>query len=105
MLWYLLAIAVLLVFSALFSGSETAIFSLSHGQREALKQLRPNASRRIEQLLSDPDRLLGTLLLGNLVVNTAVSGLATIVLIAIGRLTGAGDALVIGVGGIAVTIL
>jgi CBS domain containing-hemolysin-like protein len=105
MLWYLIAIAVLLVCSAFFSGSETALFSLSHGQREALKQLRPNASRRIEELLSDPDRLLGTLLLGNLLVNTAVSGLATIVLITVGRLTGAGDALVIGLGGVAVTIL
>ena len=105
MLWYLLAITVLLAFSALFSGSETALFSLTHGQREGLKHLRPKASRRIEQLLSDPDRLLGTLLLGNLVVNTAVSGLATLVLIALGRLTGAGDALVIGLGGVAVTIL
>jgi putative hemolysin len=105
MLWYLLAIAVLLGFSALFSGSETALFSLSHGQREALKQLRPAASHRIEQLLSDPDRLLGTLLLGNLVVNTAVSGLATVVLLAVSRLTGAGDVLVIGLGGIAVTVL
>ena len=53
MLWYLLAITVLLAFSALFSGSETALFSLTHGQREGLKHLRPKASRRIEQLLSD----------------------------------------------------
>jgi len=105
MLWYLLAIAVLLVFSALFSGSETALFSLTHGQREALKHLRPKSSSHIELLLSDPDRLLGTILLGNLIVNTAITGLATIVFLAFARRSGVGEALVVGVGGIAVTIL
>lgn len=105
MLWYLISIAVLLACSAFFSGSETALFSMTHGQREALKHLRPKASRRIELLLADPDRLLGTLLLGNLVVNTAVSGLATLVLLAVVRQTGYGGALVIGLGGVAVTIL
>jgi len=105
MLWYLLAIAVLLVFSALFSGSETALFSLTHGQREGLKHLRPKASHRIELLLSNPDRLLGTLLLGNLIVNTAISGLATLVFLALVRQGNIREALVIGVGGVAVTAL
>lgn len=105
MLWYLLAILVLLAFSAFFSGSETALFSLSHGQREGLKQVRPKASRRIERLLSDPDRLLGTLLLGNLVINTAIAGLAALVFLAFARQGGVREALVIGVGGVAVTML
>ncbi len=105
MLWYLLAIALLLVFSAFFSGSETALFSLTHGQREALRQVRPRASHRVELLLADPDRLLGTLLLGNLVVNTAISSLATLVIL---QLTGLGhvrEAWAIGIGGLAVTVL
>ena len=105
MLWYLLAILVLLVCSAFFSGSETALFSLTPGLREGLKQSRPRASRRIERLLADPDRLLGTLLLGNLVINTAISGLATLVFLELARQGGVREALVIGFGGVAVTVL
>jgi len=105
MLWYLFAIVVLLACSAFFSGSETALFSLTHGQREGLKHLRPKASHRIELLLADPDRLLGTLLLGNLIVNTAISGLATLVFIAFARQSGANQALVIGLGGVVITLL
>ena len=67
MLWYLLAIVVLLICAALFSGSETALFSLTAGRREELESSHPNAARRVDGLLSDPGRLLGTLLLGNLI--------------------------------------
>jgi len=104
-LWYLLAFVVALAFSALFSGSETALFSLTPGARESLRAHHPAASARIERLLSEPPRLLGTLLLGNLIVNTAISGLATLVFMAFARQSGANQALVIGVGGILVTIL
>lgn len=105
MLWYLLAIVILLAFSAFFSGAETALFSLTHSQREALRHLRPSASKSTERLLADPDRLLGTLLLGNLVSNTAISGLATVLFLALARQGGYPEALVIGIGGIAVTLV
>ena len=104
MLWYLLAIALLLVFSALFSGSESALFSLTPGRREELKSTRPNAARRVDALLSDPGRLLATLLLGNLIVNTAASGVFTLILLELARRGGASEALLLGVGGIVMTV-
>jgi putative hemolysin len=105
MLWYLFAIILLLVCSAFFSGSETALFSLTPGKREELKNSRPGAARRIDALLSDPARLLGTLLLGNLIVNTAASSVFTLALLALARRSGTNEALLLGVGGIAMTVI
>jgi putative hemolysin len=105
LLWYLLAIVVLLAFSALFSGSETALFSLGAGRREELKSSHPHASRRIDGLLSDPGRLLGTLLLGNLIVNTTASSVFTLALLALARRHGASETLLLGVGGIVMTVV
>jgi len=104
MLWYLLALLVLLVLSAFFSGSETALFSLTAGKREELRTTRPGASRRIDRLLSDVGRLLGTLLLGNLVVNAAASGVFTLTLLDLSRRYGTNEALLLGLGGIAMTL-
>jgi len=105
MFWYLLAIVLLLVCSAFFSGSETALFSLTPGRREELKTSRPHASRRVDSLLSDPGRLLGTLLLGNLIVNTAASGVFTLALLALARHSGTSEALLLGAGGIVLTVV
>jgi putative hemolysin len=105
MLWYLLVLLVLLALSAFFSGSETALFSLTAGKREELRTTRPGASRRIDRLLSDVGRLLGTLLLGNLVVNTAASGIFTLAILALSRRRGASEALLLGLGGIALTLV
>ena len=105
MLWYLLAIVVLLVFSALFSSSETALFSLTPGRREELKNARPHAARRVDGLLSDPGRLLGTLLLANLIVNTAASSIFTLALLVLSRRHGVSEALLLGVGGIVLTVI
>jgi len=67
-----LALPLLLGASAFFSGAETALFALTHEQRE-------RAGERVRRLLRDPPALLVTLLLLNLVVNilffAAVSGL------------------------------
>ena len=52
----------LLMISAGFSASETALFSLTTQQRE-------KASPRVRRLLETPRRLLVTILLGNLLVN------------------------------------
>ena len=67
-----IALALLLCASAFASGSETALFALSIEQRE-------RAGERVQRLLRDPQALLVTLLLSNLVVNilffAVVSGL------------------------------
>ncbi len=71
----LVALAILLGCSAFFSGSETALFSLS---RARVRQFRDHGGvigRAIANLLNLPRRLLITILLGNLLVNTAVSSI------------------------------
>lgn len=63
----------LLALSAFFSSSETALFSLSHIQ---LEQLRRDGHPRvglIGRLLTQPRRLIITLLIGNELVNVAAS--------------------------------
>ena len=105
MLVSLVVVAVLLALSALFSGSETALFSLTPGQREALKSDSPVASRRIESLLFEPPRLLGTLLLGNLLVNTSASAIVALLLLDLAHRSGRSEALYLGLGGIAMTAL
>src|SRR5512143_2332940 len=105
MFWYILAIVVLLACSAFFSGSETTLFSLTPGKREELRSSRPTAAVRIDSLLSDTGRLLGTLLLGNLIVNTAASSVFTLALLHFARHRGASEALLLGLGGVVMTLV
>jgi len=74
------AVAVLLGCSAFFSSTETALFSLSPERLAAL----PDDDARsagVRDLLADPHRLLVTILVGNNVVNIAVSSLVTALLV------------------------
>jgi len=59
--------AALLVASAFASGSETALFGLTHGERVALRRLR--GGQVVERLLARPRRLLICVLLLNMVAN------------------------------------
>lgn len=72
-----LVIFVLLGLSAVFSGSETAFFSLNHADIAKLKAREGAAGRRAGRLLERATDLLSALLIGNLLVNTAVSVLAS----------------------------
>lgn len=73
----LLALALLLLISAFFSGSETAIFALSKVRLEYLAERREKKALVIRRLLSKPDRLLATLLIGNNLVNVLASVIGT----------------------------
>ena len=72
----LLFLVVLLVFSAFFSGSETALFSLSGLAVEKLKHNKPERGSIISRLLSNPRRLLVSIVVGNMLVNILSSTLA-----------------------------
>ncbi len=63
----------LFVESALFSGAETALFSLNPILIHRIAQRNPRAAREIEALLSRPTRPLSTLLIGNTLVNIAAA--------------------------------
>ncbi len=77
--WQLVAMGALLVGSAFFSGSETALFSLTLGQRHAVGKRRGGAF--VTALLKRPSRTLNMLLLGNMLVNVAYSATAAMVVL------------------------
>jgi len=66
---------VVLVCSAFFSSSETAIFSLNPIQIHRLRKTHPQAADRLQTLLAHPTKLLATILVGNTLVNVTASGL------------------------------
>lgn len=75
---YLLAMTGLIVCSAFFSGSEAALFSLTHRNRKGLS--RTGVGGRISaRLLEQPDRLLSAILFWNLLINMTYFALAAIV--------------------------
>lgn len=86
---------VLLILSAIFSGSEAAFFSIPTWRIPELPKLK--------RLLNQPRRLLGTLLLGNLLVNTTATALFTLFLINLARRTGINTTGILGIGGIVMT--
>lgn len=72
-----------IVLSAVFSGSETA---LTHSRRARLHVLREqgqHGASAAEELLSNPDKMLAAILLGNNFVNFAASSLAAAVLVSL----------------------
>ena len=60
---------ILLMLSAMASGSEVAFFSLTPNDVEELESRSDSAAQRVVDLLSNPDRLLATILVANNMVN------------------------------------
>jgi len=77
------AIAVLLLLSAFFSGSETALTAASRAQMHSLQKAGNRRAVLVGRLTRRRDRLIGALLIGNNLVNILASALATGVLITI----------------------
>ncbi|MDY0371802.1 MAG: hemolysin family protein [Sphaerochaetaceae bacterium] len=77
MAFQIIAIVVLLFFSAFFSASETAFTSLSFLQVRTLETEKKRTSRLAASLAKNPDLLLTTILIGNNIVNLTASALTT----------------------------
>ena len=75
------AIVVLLVLSAFFSGSETALTAASRPLMHQLEQGGDPRAKLVNVLHERKERLIGTILLGNNLVNILASALATSALI------------------------
>lgn len=71
-------LACFIVISAYFSGSETGMMSLNRYRLRHLANSGHKGAKRVEKLLSRPDRLIGLILIGNNLVNILASALATI---------------------------
>lgn len=83
-------IPALLLASAFFSGSETALFSLSAHQRLTFARRRSMASHAAGTLLAETRDLLITLMLGNMVANVLFFVVSTVLLIRLEKLHHAG---------------
>ncbi len=92
---HLMGLGFLLFLSAFFSGSETALFSLSKIQVERLRQGKGKSGMVVARLLNNPRRLLITILVGNMFVNVAAASLVVSFAAALLGNTGVGIAVVV----------
>ncbi len=74
---YIIIILVLLGISAFFSGSETALTAISKSRLHHAANQGEVRAKRVVALLKRKEQLLGTILLGNTMVNIFASALAT----------------------------
>ncbi len=77
----IIAIVILIVFSAFFSGSETALTAAARARIAHLEREGNRRARVVGRLIGARERLIGSILLGNNLVNILASALATSVLI------------------------
>jgi putative hemolysin len=70
-------LGLLLLLSSIFSGSETALFSLKSYQIRKLQRRPSRGSITVGTLLKDPYQLLVAILVGNTLVNVAASSIGT----------------------------
>ncbi len=73
----LVSIFILLIGSALVSGSETAFFSLGPYHRNKLKEMNTTGSQKVLKLLWNPEKLLATILISNNFINIAIVVIST----------------------------
>jgi Mg2+/Co2+ transporter CorB len=90
-----ISLILLLLCSAYFSSSETAMMSLNRYRLRHLAKHRHKGAIRASALLKNPDRLIGVILIGNNFVNILASSLATIIAL---RLWGEAGILIATVG-------
>ncbi len=77
----LVIVLICLLLSAFFAGSETALTASSRASMSRLEKHGNRRARIVNRLLTQRERLIGALLLGNNAVNIAASALATSVLL------------------------
>lgn len=79
---FLIAVLILLVLvSAFFSGSETAMMALNRYRLKHLASTGNSSAKRVLGLLTRPDRLIGLILVGNNFANNLAASLATLLAI------------------------
>jgi len=71
------AIIVLLAISAFFSAAETALTAVSRGRMHQMEKDGSRAAANVNRLVSNRERMIGAVLLGNTFINILTSSLAT----------------------------
>ncbi|HJD60864.1 MAG TPA: HlyC/CorC family transporter [Rickettsia endosymbiont of Degeeriella rufa] len=72
-----IAIIVMIALSALFAATETAITASSPGKIHKLKIAGDNRAKTVLQVLKKKEKVIGTLLIGNSLINTVCTTIAT----------------------------
>ncbi len=85
--WLVALLALLLVASAFFSIAETSMMAINRYRLKHMVAQGSGGARRVAELLRRTDRLLGSILIGNNIVNAAAATLAGIIAV---RLFGEG---------------
>lgn len=76
-----IVLAILVLFSAYFSATETAFFSLNKIRIKSLAGEGNKRAKKVLKILDDMDALLSTILIGNNIVNIAATAIATVLFI------------------------
>ena len=87
--WLFAALGVLLMLSGFFSVAETSMMALNRYRLQHLVRQGHRGARLTQALLDNIDRLLGVILLGNNLINSASTVVATVICV---RLFGEGEA-------------
>lgn len=94
----LLLLVILILISAFFSASETALTTVSRPRIIHLVEIKKPGAKSFRKLREDPAKLLSTILVGNNIVNISASVLATMVITSyFERIGKQSEGLVIGV--------
>lgn len=91
-LWKIIVLMICLIFSALFSASETALTSLSKIRVKQMVEKNIKGAKKVEQLHNNPSKMLSAILIGNNLVNIGASSLMTSLAIDLFGNTGVGIA-------------
>ncbi|HPO45523.1 MAG TPA: CNNM domain-containing protein, partial [Spirochaetota bacterium] len=81
MLTNVFVLLALLFFSAFFSGSEVALFSLSKSELLRLSSSSRKLEKTIAALMVEPRKILVTILIGNLLANLLLPAFTTRILL------------------------
>jgi len=74
---FLILIVVCIIFSAVFSGSETALTAVNRSRIHSLEVSGNERAVKVTRLMQDRERLIGAILVGNNLFNIAAASMAT----------------------------
>ena len=77
--YLLLSIGTMILLSAYFSGTETAMMALNRYRLRHLVKNGSKGAKKADTMLQRPDRLLGVILVGNNLVNFSAATVATVI--------------------------
>lgn len=75
--WQLVILVILIALSSFFSASETALMALNKIRIRHLVDEKIKGAKLLEKLTNDPNKLLGSILIGNNIVNIGASAIAS----------------------------